>query len=337
MSWLHVYENFDDLNEAEKIQLFEAIKDALFPEPRLKVEKVAEEVRDSRFSSGLACVHCGSKAVKRNGKYRHRQRYLCNDCGKTFNDLTASPMAGTHYPDKWLKFIECMLEGITLPKIANKLHIHVSTAFYWRHKVLYALRSLGHDDLNGIVESDETFFLESHKGRKHVTFRKPRKRGGVAKKRGISKEQVCVLVAMDRNGDIVSQNAGQGRITAVEIDAVLGTQLAPGSLLCTDSAKNYVAFAKMKGLQHEVINIPKGMYVRKGIYHIQHVNAYHKRLKKWMERFQGVATKYLDNYLFWFRFLERYKDLAPYEAKRSILRDMSKRARGVTVEYLRTV
>lgn len=68
MSWLDVYEDFDDLNQAEKMRLFEAIKDTLFPEPRLKLDKVAEEIRDSRFSSGLACVHCGSKSVKRNGK-----------------------------------------------------------------------------------------------------------------------------------------------------------------------------------------------------------------------------------------------------------------------------
>ena len=100
--------------------------------------------------------------------------------------------------------------------------------------------------------------------------------------------------------------------------------MSPSSLLCTDSARNYIAFAKMKGLHHEVINVHKGIYVRKGVYHVQHVNSYHKRLKKWMERFQGVATKYLDNYLFWFRFLERYKHLSPYEAKRAIIRDMSK-------------
>ncbi|MCL6442270.1 MAG: IS1595 family transposase [Alicyclobacillus sp.] len=337
MGWKDLYEDFDELSQGEKLALFEAIKDTLFPEPRLKLDKVAEEVRDSRFSTGLACVHCGSKAVKRNGTYRSRQRYLCKDCGKSFNDITASPLAGTRYPDKWLKFIEYMLDGLTLPKIAKLLHIHVSTAFFWRHKVLFALRSLGHDALNGIVESDETFFLESHKGRKPVTFRKPRKRGGVSKQRGISKEQVCVVVAIDRDGDVVSQNAGRGRITATEIDAVLGSHLAPGSLLCTGSAKNYLAFARMKGLHHEVINVRKGVYVRKGIYHVQHVNAYHKRLKKWMERFQGVATKYLDNYLFWFRFLERYKNLSPYEAKRSILRDMSKRVNDITVEYLRAV
>jgi hypothetical protein len=34
------------------------------------------------------------------------------------------------------------------------------------------------------------------------------------------------------------------------------------------------------------------------------VNAFHSRLKNWMERFKGVATKYLDNYLTWFRFFD---------------------------------
>lgn len=42
----------------------------------------------------------------------------------------------------------------------------------------------------------------------------------------------------------------------------------------------------------------------KGVYHIQNVNSYHSRLKKWMDRFNGVATKYLQNYLAWFRYLD---------------------------------
>jgi hypothetical protein len=40
---------------------------------------------------------------------------------------------------------------------------------------------------------------------------------------------------------------------------------------------------------------------------IQHVNAYHKCLKQFMERFQG---KYIDNYLCWFRYLEQSKKVA---------------------------
>jgi len=36
--------------------------------------------------------------------------------------------------------------------------------------------------------------------------------------------------------------------------------------------------------------------VIKGLYHIQNVNGLHSRLKKWIDRFKGVAAKYLDNY-----------------------------------------
>lgn len=92
-------------------------------------------------------------SVKRNGRYRSRQRYLCKDYGKSFKDMTGSPLSGTRYPHKWLKYFEMMVKGYTLPKIAEELHIHISTAFYWRHKILYAIRSLGHSTLKGIVES----------------------------------------------------------------------------------------------------------------------------------------------------------------------------------------
>ena len=64
-------------------------------------------------------------------------------------------------------------------------------------------------------------FLESDKGKKNLTHQKPRKRGSSASKRGISKEQVCVVVAHDRNGQILSEVAGKGRITALDIDDVL--------------------------------------------------------------------------------------------------------------------
>lgn len=130
---------------------------------------------------------------------------------------------------------------------------------------------------SGIIESDETYFLESEKGKKKIAHRKPRKRGGSASKRGISKEQICVLVAHDRNGQILSEVAGKGRITALEIDAVLGDYLDKSSLLCTDTATNYKKFAAMKGLKHEAINARNKEYVRKKIYHVQHVNSYHRR------------------------------------------------------------
>jgi hypothetical protein len=35
----------------------------------------------------------------------------------------------------------------------------------------------------------------------------------------------------------------------------------------------------MKELQHEAINVHKGIYTKKGIYRIQYVKGYHTRLK----------------------------------------------------------
>lgn len=89
-----------------------------------------------------------------------------------------------------------------MPKIAVELDIHVYTAFYWRHKILNTLRSLGHTTLQDIVECD--------KGKKGgIEHRSPSKRGGKAQKRGISDEQVSVVVALVRNGSIFSKIVGR--------------------------------------------------------------------------------------------------------------------------------
>ncbi len=141
---------------------------------------------------------------------------------------------------------------------------------------------MGYQLLKGIVESDETFFEKSLKGRRTLD-RKPKKRGGRDKKRGISNLKIAVVVAQDRNGQVIAQKAGTGRVRAEEIDAVIGNYIGPSSLLGTDTATNYKKFALIKSLKHEPINLSKEGYVKKGIYHLNNVNNYHKRLKDWME------------------------------------------------------
>ena len=51
------------------------------------------------------------------------------------------------------------------------MDISITTAFYWRHKVLHALFKLGDGQkLTGILETDETYFLESYKGKRDLTL-----------------------------------------------------------------------------------------------------------------------------------------------------------------------
>jgi len=45
---------------------------------------------------------------------------------------------------------------------------------------------------------------------------------------------------------------------------------------------------------------------KEDVYHIQHINAVHSNLKRWMRRFNGIATKYISNYLKWFKWLDTF-------------------------------
>src|SRR5436305_1751455 len=133
--------------------------------------------------------------------------------------------------------------------------------------------------------------------------RSPRRRGERASKPGLSAEQVPALIARDRAGhtaDAVLPDLGADAITAA-----LGPVVAGDAVLCADGAQADAAFAAERGIRHEPSNVAAGVRVRDGAFHIQNVNAYHGRLKGWMGRFNGVATRYLANYLGWRRTLER--------------------------------
>jgi len=84
-----------------------------------------------------------------------------------------------------------------------------------------------------------------------------------------------------------------GRTAAVIEDAV-----APDTLLVTDANKAYQAFSRQQGILHQYVNVSDGERMR-GAVHVQNVNGYHSRFHKWRRRFNGVATRYLPNYLGW--------------------------------------
>ena len=93
-----------------------------------------------------------------------------------------------------------------------------------------------------------------------------------------------------------------------ETFAVLKPLLARDAVLCSDGGgKGPIALAAREmGVAHRAVNLSKGIRVLAGVYHIQNANAYHSRLKEWMRRFHGVATKYLDHYLGWRRMIETF-------------------------------
>ena len=63
-------------------------------------------------------------------------------------------------------------------------------------------------------------------------------------------------------------------------------------------------------ITHESVNLSAGIRV-KGAFHVQNVNAYHSRLRQWLNKFHGVATRYLPNYLGWRRALDTHRLQTP--------------------------
>jgi hypothetical protein len=75
---------------------------------------------------------------------------------------------------------------------------------------------------------------------------------------------------------------------------------------CSDSHAIYHCCAARAHIAHTPVNLSAGIRVIDHAFHIHNANAYHGRLKGWMARFHGLATKYLPNYLGWRRCLERF-------------------------------
>lgn len=288
----------DDLTATQRRTLLQRLQTG--PEH----ERVLEMV-ESRQDRPRGCPHCQSLRVVRNGRADGLQRYKCRGCGRTFNALSATPLARLRLMDKWLQQADVLCQGLIVRRAAEQLQVAPSTAFRWRHRFLRLAQQAKPDWLGGVVEVDETYELRSFKGQT-VLGRMARQRGGKASTRGMSKEHVPVLVARDRSG--ATTDFVLPAHTLAEVCAVLQPVVAGDAIVCTDGSPMLASVARRLQLAHEALNLKAGIRVR-GPWHIQNVNAYHSRYKGWMKRFRGVATSYLPSYLGWFRAIDRFRKL----------------------------
>lgn len=262
---------------------------------------------DQLLNKQTGCPHCSSHYYYRYGKDKGSARFKCKECKRTFTEHTGTWLAGIHKKELLNGYLELMYQEKSLDKISKELSINKKTAFDWRHKILSSLDEAEEAKFGGIVESDETFFRHSEKGSKSIK-REPRKRGGEAASKGISDDQVAVIATADRKGCTDMKVATLGRISKDDIVKAIGNKIEEKSILCADGHVSYKGFAKDRKLSLVVLRANLKEHVKKGVYHIQNVNSLHNRVKKWIDSsFWGVSTKYLQNYLNWFRIQEAYK------------------------------
>jgi transposase-like protein len=159
----------DALNIINKLSAAErkTLKLMLLISAFVKTMDIEEFVTKDRFAKGRVCPICGGTHIVRNGHRKDgTQRYVCRECGKSFVITTNSIVSGTRKDlSVWEKYIDCMMNGLSIRKTATICGIHRNTAFIWRQKILDALQNMANGvNLEGIIEADETFFAISYKG-----------------------------------------------------------------------------------------------------------------------------------------------------------------------------
>ena len=132
-------------------------------------DKCYETVRTMRWPEGVCCIECGSKSITKRGKhdtYSARQRYVCSECGRHFDDLTNTLFAGRHQPlQTWMACLYLMGLNVSNQQIAEELSLHKDDV----HQMTSELRQAVADkrpevQLSGTVECDEVYVTAGHKG-----------------------------------------------------------------------------------------------------------------------------------------------------------------------------
>jgi len=243
------------------------------------------------------CPHCDGPRLQRWGHDSGLKRYRCSDCRRSFNALTGTALARLRMKERWEAQTQALITGECLIKPAARCGVAVTMAFHWHHRFRSVPALDKPNQLTVIVEADETFILESFKGKRGGLLRSARKRGGKASKRGLSPEQIPVLVARDRNG--VTTDAVLANLHRASVTAALAGVVTPDNQLCCDGGKAIVRIAREAKIPCCILPKPGGPRPGAPNLHTNNVNGYLGCLKEWLRPFHGVTTEYLDHYIGW--------------------------------------
>lgn len=248
------------------------------------------------------CPRCGSSKTKKNGKdSSNEQRYLCNDCGKSFGDKDGTLLFNSHFSrDEWINFIDYEISNMKLEDEAHFLNTSVTTCFYMRHK-LYAAASeiIQKQKLSEEVEIDAEYLSINLKGTKPENMpRYSKTRGNTSAYRGISHHKICVICAIDSNDNIMMNISGLGSESYEKLES-LQEHFEDVTLLIGDSKSSNKQFANLLQARHSLVPTDpnKKHYLTEEGNSLASVNELMNEVQDIIKRTHGFSTRYLQGYL----------------------------------------
>lgn len=247
-----------------------------------------------------SCPRCGAPSPARRGRdARGRQRWLCRRCRRSFTKETGGLLSRSHLPAAaWARYARLMAAGATLRESAAACGVCLKTSFFMRHRIceMLGIETVALRPLGAPVEADEAYLPSSRSGNhsRDPSFelgRPARRRGGTG---GGRRPQECLLTLADARGGSDLRVARGGALGCAVVQ--MRQALPPSAAVRTDRGGSMGLAARLLGLAHE-----------RAEGRVNAVNAVHSRLKRFVRPFNGIGSRRMQSYLWWFS----WRDTAP--------------------------
>lgn len=251
-----------------------------------------------RYRPSPGCPRCGAAPAWRDGREPSGvQRWRCPSCGARFTSLTGTVLEGCRKPlATWVDFIRLALFAVPLDACAEACRISHHTAWEWRHRLFAAVD--GYQDrivLRGRVWIDETYVNDTDLSHGY----------GQARKRGLSRQKLCIAVGIDARKEPVAVVCGHGKPSSARIRKAMKGHVAEGATLVHDRERAHNVLVRELGLDDE----PHRADARDPVYleAMALVNNLCSWIKRYLWRFTGMDPENLQSYLNLYVYLFRVK------------------------------
>lgn len=257
---------------------FDEAAEAWKPDPRCPWCRHEGNRRDSRTPSG-------------------RRRWLCAECGRTYTALTRTVFEESKKDlPTWAQFVRLMCYNAQLDLAAEVCGISHQTAFEWRHRAMATPGSYQ----ERIVLRDKRWIDEMH-----IEDSTLKNTPGYRPMRGLSRNPVCVCVAIDVHKNPVAVVCGHGKPSGKRVREALERHVAEGTTFLHDKERAHNPLIRaVKGVSVTYKADSKDPEYREGM---KMVNSLCAWIRRFVEGYVGMKTENLQEYLNWYVYLFRVK------------------------------
>ena len=296
---MSVQNQFTDLVFSLSDKDFELLQDAVAArrnKERYDVTDFEElAIKNKRIPT---CPLCGGNEYVSNGHTPDgKHRYLCRNCHKPYTLLSNTIFHSTNKSfDTWAAYLTLMTFNVPLEMAEEVCGMSHPTAMLWRQKVFATVDGYQeHLYLRDRVWIDETYVFDStllHDD-------------NFKQKRGLSRNLICIVVAIDIHKNTYAVICGHGKPSATRIYKALKDHIVKGSTIVHDGEKAHnMLIEKLELVSEAYIADTKDKNYLENMALINNMCSW---LKRYIYRFIGMRMDNIQSYLNWFVYLFRVK------------------------------